>query len=184
MDKDEENTFRTRALSYFCMSLWPLRLLLGAKNTYLNSLLFMGSFQNASHVTVLSCLISFHLYYTKSPIKIITSRYRMHLLIVHGYSKDKKVAIYKNEGLVKKAHLQPGIGHSGIGASLPMLITISSGIILVFNFPIYKNINTCMFNSWEQANKNSKPSSTILQTSSNFLIFWHQLSRTRVDQLG
>jgi hypothetical protein len=65
-----------------------------------------------------------------------------------------------------------------------MLITISSGNILVFNFPIYKNINTCMFGSWEQANKNSKPSSTILQTSSNFLIFSHQLSRTRVDQLA
>jgi hypothetical protein len=57
--------------------------------------------------------------------------------MVHGYYKniDNQLS-YKDLSLEKNAHRQPGIGHSGIGASFPMLITMSSGIILVFNFPI------------------------------------------------
>ena len=54
-------TFSILAFSYFSLSLCPFKELLAARNTYLNSLGLIGSFQKANHVTVLSCLISFHL---------------------------------------------------------------------------------------------------------------------------
>lgn len=38
----------------------------------------------------------------------------------------------------KKNDLSPGVGHSGMGASLPMLIVISQGRIRFLSFPIYK----------------------------------------------
>lgn len=55
------NTFNFLAFSYFSLSLCPFKELLAAKNTYLNSFGLIGSFQKASHVTVLSCFISFQL---------------------------------------------------------------------------------------------------------------------------
>ena len=55
------NTFSFLAFSYFSLSLCPFKELLAAKNTYLNSFGLIGSFQKASHVTVLSCFTSFQL---------------------------------------------------------------------------------------------------------------------------
>lgn len=55
------HTFNFLDFSYFSLSLCPFKELLAAKNTYLNSFGLIGSFQNANQVTVLSCLISFHL---------------------------------------------------------------------------------------------------------------------------
>ena len=50
-------TLSLRAFSYLAKSLSDLKVELAASHTYLKSLELIGSFQNASQVTVLSCRI-------------------------------------------------------------------------------------------------------------------------------
>ena len=40
---------------------------------------------------------------------------------------------------IEESNLSPGIGHSGIGASFPILIVMSLGWMRLFNFPICKH---------------------------------------------
>ena len=54
------NTLSLRAFSYLAKSLSDLKVELAASQTYLKSFWLIGSFQKASHVTVLSCRTSFH----------------------------------------------------------------------------------------------------------------------------
>ena len=42
----------------------------------------------------------------------------------------------EKEQAICHSYRRPGIGHSGIGASAPILITISSGHMRLFTFPI------------------------------------------------
>lgn len=111
------STFKSLAFSYFSLSLCPFKVLLAARKTYLNSFGLIGSFQNANHVTVLSCLISFQLQYifqlrslevphTKYIYPLVCKKVSFYTLLeINVLKKIRKRTFHQGWGILGLEHL-------------------------------------------------------------------------------
>lgn len=177
----------TLAFSYFSLSLWPFSELLAARNTYLNSFWFIGSFQKANHVTVLSCLTSFHLLKTQNLTKKwkwnsweILKQFRY---VSCGFLETQSHLFCNIFTLTyfwwceEESNLSPGIGHSGIGAPFPILIVMSLGRMRLFNFPICKDNQALKTESSNKSPYKGKLWTSKYQNiyASKIVTFWIQI---------